>query len=117
MAHDLLILSIVFLTTIITRFLPFWMFRNDNIPNVLIALGKTLPPALIGMLIVYCLKDTDIHTIPFGLNEVFGVIIAALLYLLSNIGIIAVIGATLSYMFLVQSNALDLLIAYFQAST
>ncbi|GAD19780.1 branched-chain amino acid transporter permease [Helicobacter fennelliae] len=107
MLDSFLIVIVVIVATVLTRFLPFWIFSQDKIPQSLLQLGKILPPALIGMLIVYCLKDMDLEHAPFGLNEILGVIITALLYIFTRFGVLAVIGGTLGYMFLVQSHILS----------
>ena len=49
--------------TALTRFLPFLIFRR-NIPDYVLYLGRVLPPAIIGMLVVYCLKSTSLTAPP-----------------------------------------------------
>ncbi len=71
------------------------------------SLGKLLPPAMIGMILVYCFKSIELSSAPFGLNELLGVAIVAALYLASKMGVIAVIGGTICYMALVQTSALE----------
>lgn len=105
--HSVLVLVVAFLTTILTRFMPFIIFRKKSAPKSIITLGEILPPAMIGMLLVYCFASTDIAHAPFGLNELCGFILTALLYLITKVGVIAVIGGTLGYATIVQTQILD----------
>ena len=58
LSHSALLVAAMSLVTILLRALPFLVFRK-NTPDWLAYLGKVLPPAIIGMLVVYCLKDTN----------------------------------------------------------
>lgn len=108
--HSVLILFVVFLTTIFTRFAPFVIFARRSIPRFIITLGSLLPPALIGMLVVYCFAGTDFTHSPFGLNELVGFFITSAIYLISRVGVLAVIGGTLGYAWLVQTGIIESLL-------
>ena len=70
------------LVTMATRFLPFLIFgENRKTPPLITYLGKVLPCAVMGLLVVYCLKDTSFLSAPFGLPELIGIAIVALLHL------------------------------------
>ena len=62
------LVAVMALVTMLTRFLPFLVFHGSTPPYVAY-LGKVLPPAIIGMLVVYCLKDVDFLAPPFGMPE------------------------------------------------
>ena len=63
--HDILLVAIVALVTIARRFLPFWIFgENRTTPPLITHLGKVLPFAIMGMLVVYCLKDVSLTAAP-----------------------------------------------------
>ena len=62
------LVAVMSLVTILLRFLPFLVFR-DQTPAFITYLGKVLPSAIIGMLVVYCLKDVSISSSPHGLPE------------------------------------------------
>ncbi len=65
-----IMVAILALTTISTRFLPFVLFPDHRpIPTWLVYLKHTLPPAAMGMLVVYALKDTNWHNSPYGLPQ------------------------------------------------
>ena len=60
--------------TFLTRVLPFVLFgRGDSAPKIVLYLGRVLPPAVIGMLVIYCLKNVSVLAVPFGLPEFIAV--------------------------------------------
>ena len=60
--------------TFLTRALPFLLFgRGDSAPKIVLYLGRVLPPAVIGMLVIYCLKNVSVLAVPFGLPEFIAV--------------------------------------------
>ncbi|MBR4579296.1 MAG: AzlD domain-containing protein [Oscillospiraceae bacterium] len=63
-----LLVAVMALVTMALRFLPFLVFREKTPPYVRY-LGRVLPAAIIGMLVIYCLKDVAITAAPFGLPE------------------------------------------------
>ena len=67
-SHSAILVAVMSLVTILLRFLPFLVFRK-KVPPCITYLGRVLPPAIIGMLVIYCLKDTVITSAPFGLPE------------------------------------------------
>ncbi len=73
--QEAITIALCALGTIITRFLPFIVFReNRPVPRYVQFLGKALPLALFAMLIVYCLKDTEIALNPYGMPELAAVV-------------------------------------------
>lgn len=73
--QSILTIVVVVLGTMLTRFLPFLIFPEEKKPPTYITyLGTVLPYAVIGLLVVYCLKDavfTDFHGLPEGIAMVF----------------------------------------------
>ena len=73
--QSILTIAVVVLGTMLTRFLPFLIFPEEKKPPAYITyLGTVLPYAVIGLLVVYCLKDavfTDFHGLPEGIAMVF----------------------------------------------
>ena len=63
-----ILIAVMSAVTILLRFLPFLIFRGKT-PAYISYLGKVLPPAIIGMLVIYCLKDISFAAAPFGLPE------------------------------------------------
>lgn len=86
-----------------TRFTPFLLFpENRRPPEVVSYLGRVLPPAMMGLLVVYCLKGVDILTRPNGLPELIGIAVIVLLHRWRNNVLLSIAGGTLTYMLLVQ---------------
>ena len=77
-----LIILVVAITTFATRVIPFLVFpKGKKIPDIIHYLGKVLTPAVIGMLVVYCLKNTQIMTAPHGIPELIAVSVVAILHI------------------------------------
>lgn len=90
------------IATLLTRFLPFIVFRNGKVPQVIRYLGKALPGAVFGFLVVYCLKDVSLLSGVHGLPEALGVIVAGGLYLWRRNILLSIFAATGVYMVLVN---------------
>lgn len=89
--------------TFLTRVLPFLIFpANKPTPKFVIYLGKALPPAIIGMLVVYCLKGITPLSWPYGIPEAIAVLAVVLLHLWKRNNLISICGGTILYMLLVQ---------------
>lgn len=99
----LITVGIIAAVTLLTRALPFLLFPADRqTPPFVLYLGKALPYAIIGMLVVYCLKDTQPAAAPHGLPEALGVLAVSALYLWRRNTLLAIAGGTALYMALVQ---------------
>lgn len=101
--HSILIIAVVALVTIGLRFLPFLIFgENRKTPAIIAYLGQVLPYAIMGMLVVYCLKDVSLTAAPFGIPELIGCAIVALLHLWKRNTLLSIGVGTVCYMLLVQ---------------
>ena len=101
--HAALIVTVTALVTIGLRFLPFAIFRGSKpVPPFVAYLGKVLPYAIMGMLVVYCLRNTDFAGETHGLPEIIACAAVALLHLWKRNTLISIIGGTAAYMLLVQ---------------
>lgn len=99
---EVLLISVMAGVTALLRFLPFLLFRKKT-PAYITYLGKVLPPAIIGMLVIYCLKDVSISAAPHGLPEAIAAISVVALQALTRKSLISILGGTVLYMFLVQA--------------
>lgn len=100
-----LILSILLMGAIIyfTRAFPFLVFGKDRRPNrMVLYLGGVLPPAIIALLVVYCLKEVGITTFPYGLPEAIAGIVVWMLHAWKGSALISIAGGTALYMVLIQ---------------
>ena len=102
--ESIVIILVVSVTTFLTRFLPFAIFPpQKEIPKVIKYLGNVLPPAVIGMLVVYCLKSMKITGFPFGLPEIIASVTVILLHLWKRSNLLSIGVGTVLYMVLVQT--------------
>ena len=101
--HGILIVAIAALVTMALRFLPFVIFgENRQTPPLVSYLGKVLPFAIMGMLVVYCLKDVTLTAAPFGIPEAIGCAVVALLHVWKRSTLLSIGAGTVCYMLLVQ---------------
>lgn len=101
--RSLLIILAVALTTFATRLVPFVLFpKGKEIPKVIQYLGKVLTPAIIGMLVVYCLRNTQILEYPYGIPEIISVFVVAALHVWKRNNLLSIGTGTVLYMVLIQ---------------
>ena len=101
--HNLWMVIIIAVVTMITRFLPFLIFgENRKTPNIVLHLGKVLPCAIMGMLVVYSLKDTAVLSAPYGIPELIGIVTVAGLHIWKRNSLLSIGAGTLVYMLLIQ---------------
>lgn len=102
--HSALIVAVAAIVTIVLRFLPFLIFREGrNTPPLITRLGQLLPNAIMGMLVVYCLKGISLTHPPFGIPEIIGCLTVALLHIWKRNTLLSIGLGTVCYMFLVQA--------------
>lgn len=103
LTQQLLTIAAVALGTILTRFLPFLIFPPGKpTPKYIQYLGKVLPSAVFGLLIVYCLKSVSVAASPYGLPEAIAIVVVIALHLWKKQILLSVAGGTAVYMLLVQ---------------
>ena len=96
-----ILVAIMAIVTILLRFLPFWVFKK-NTPKYISYLGEVLPAAIIGMLVVYCLRNTDIIVAPHGLPELIATAIVVGLQIWKRNALVSILSGTMAYMLMVQ---------------
>ncbi len=99
--HSMVLIAAMALMTMLTRFLPFLVFRRRT-PAYVAYLGRVLPPAIIGMLVVYCLKDVRLAAAPHGLPELLAAASVAGLQAWRHNALLSILAGTAVYMILVQ---------------
>ena len=87
--------------TLITRLLPFALFDRVSPPKAVLYMGKVLPPAIIAMLIVYCLRNIDFFSGNRGAPEIAASVSVVLLHLWRRNNLLSILGGTLIYIALV----------------
>lgn len=96
-------IAVIALVTMGLRFLPFLIFgENRTTPPIIAYLGQILPYAIMGMLVVYCLKDVTLLTAPFGIPEAIACALVVILHIWKRNTLLSIGGGTLCYMLLIQ---------------
>lgn len=101
--QQIAIIGIVVFGTMLTRFLPFLIFgRKKEAPKYIQYLGKVLPAAVFGLLVVYCLKDVNLFTGSHGIPESIAIFVVVLLHVWKRQMLLSIAGGTVCYMVLLQ---------------
>lgn len=101
--QTLMIVAIVALCTMLTRFAPFIAFpAGRRRPAIISYLGRVLPQAVIGLLVVYCLRQPEAGVSVRGLPELLALVIVVLSYLWKRSTLISIALGTLGYMLLIR---------------
>lgn len=98
-----IIICMVAIGTMTTRFLPFILFKNNKFNNSYINyLGQVLPYSAIGLLVVYCLKDVNLKAPAYGIPEAIAIIFIIILHYWKENTLLSIGLGTGIYMFLLQ---------------
>lgn len=103
LAQKIIIIGMAVLGTAMTRFLPFLVFPGDKpVPKYIQYLGRVLPSAVFGLLVVYCLRNVNILSGSHGIPELISIAAVAGLHLWKRQMLLSIAGGTICYMMLVQ---------------
>lgn len=101
--QQMITIGMVILGTMLTRFVPFLVFpAGKPTPRYIQYLGKVLPAAVFGLLVVYCLKNVSLFTGSHGIPEMIGIAVVVGLHLWRRQMLVSIAGGTVCYMLLVQ---------------
>lgn len=102
--YIIMVIAVMASVTILLRFLPFILFdHGEQLPEWISYLGKVLPPAIMSMLLVYCLRNIDFFDAKHGFPELICVGAAMLLHNWKRNSLLSIGGSTLLYMIIIQS--------------
>ena len=97
-------IAVMAIVTFLTRVLPFLLFdRGESPPKPVPYLGRVLPPAIIAMLIVYCLRGVSFSTPGGWVPQLLCVAVVVALHLWKHNNLLSIFGGTVLYMVLVQA--------------
>ena len=97
-------IAVMAVVTFLTRALPFLLFdRGESPPKIVLYLGRVLPPAIIAMLIIYCLRGVSFATPGGWVPQLLCVAVVAGLHLWKHNNLLSIFGGTVLYMVLVQA--------------
>ncbi|MGN0355707.1 MAG: branched-chain amino acid transporter permease [Muricoprocola sp.] len=101
--HSIILIAVVAIVTMLLRFTPFIVFgRNKKTPDYITYISSVLPYAIMGMLVVYCVKDVSITAAPHGLPELIAGAVVVGLHLWKRNTLLSIVAGTVMYMLLVQ---------------
>ena len=104
LSQQMLTIAMVVLGTALTRFLPFLIFPSGKpTPKYIQYLGKVLPAAVFGLLVVYCLRNVDLLSGSHGLPELLAILLVIGLHVWKRQMLLSIAGGTIFYMILVQT--------------
>ena len=103
LTQEIITIAAAVLGTMTTRFLPFLLFpANKKTPPLVLFLGRLLPPAVMGMLVLYSLKDVQLLSGTHGLPEALAIALLVALQLTLRNALVTIGVSTIFYMLLVQ---------------
>ena len=110
--------AVIATVTAITRFLPFVLFRHGKTPRIVEKLGRSLPYAIMGMLVVYCLRDVSFGSVNDFFPEVIACAVVGASYVWRRNTLLSIILGTVCYMVLVQNffhfdMGFDVIVSFF----
>lgn len=100
--HTIGIIAVVAICTLFTRAFPFLIFGKREVPKTIQYLGKVLPPAVMAILVVYCMKSVNLFAGSHGLPELLASALVVILHLWKKNTLLSIGGGTICYMYLVQ---------------
>lgn len=100
--HGILMVAIIASVTALLRFLPFWLLRGRETPKFVAWLGQVLPFAIMGMLVVYCLRNISFAAVGTFLPEILACGLVAAVHVWKRNTLLSILSGTAVYMALVQ---------------
>ena len=101
--HAMVLILNMMVGTMATRFLPFLLLGDKRqTPPFISYLGKVLPYAIMGMLVVYCLKGVTLTAAPYGIPEAIACAVVIALHVWKRSTLLSIGAGTVCYMLLVQ---------------
>lgn len=103
LTQQIVTIAMVVLGTMLTRFVPFFVFpAGKPTPKYVQYLGNVLPPAVFGLLIIYCLKNVSVFTGSHAIPELLAITLVIALHTWKRQMLVSIAGGTIFYMILVQ---------------
>jgi len=103
LTQQIITIAVCVAATMLTRFLPFLVFSSKKpTPAYIQYLGKALPSAVFGMLVIYCLRNVSFVSGSHGLPELIAIAVTIVLHLWKKQMLLSIAGGTACYMLLIQ---------------
>lgn len=102
-SYAIMCIITVAICTLLTRAFPFILFGGKRkVPGYILYLGKILPPAVMCILVIYCLRDIDFQTVQGFLPQIISVVLVAALHVWKRNNLLSIGAGTAIYMLLIQ---------------
>ena len=100
--YAIAVIAVVSLVTWGLRAAPFLLFGSRPLPKTMRYLGRALPPAIMTVLVLYCLRNTAFDQFPFGIPELAACALVTLLQVVKKNMYLSIIAGTVCYMVLIR---------------
>ena len=100
--YPLAVIGVIAVVTWALRAFPFLLFGNRPLPKVIRYLGKALPPAIMTVLVIYCLRDISFSQSPFGIPELAACALVVILQAVRKNMYLSIIAGIVCYMVLIR---------------
>lgn len=100
--YPVAVIAVVAAVTFALRAFPFILFSGRPLPDTVRYLGDVLPPAIMTILVVYCLRGTNVAEAPHGLPELIACALVALLQIVRKNMYLSIVAGTIAYMILIR---------------
>ena len=100
--YTIAVVGIVAAVTWALRAFPFLIFGNRPLPKIIRYLGKALPPAIMTVLVIYCLRDISLSQSPYGFPELAACALVIVLQVIRKNMYLSIISGTVCYMILIR---------------
>ena len=102
MIYPMAVIGVIAIVTWLLRAFPFLLFGNRPLPQIIQYLGKALPPAIMTVLVIYCLRNTAFHQAPYGIPELVACALVVVLQIVRKNMYLSIIAGTICYMVLMR---------------
>ncbi len=101
--QQIIIIGLVVIGTMATRFIPFLIFPpSKKTPEYIKYLGAVLPSAVFALLVIYCLRDISFLSDSYGIPETLAILVIIVLHVFKRQMLLSIAGGTIIYMLLIQ---------------
>lgn len=102
LSEAFLYIFIMTLIIFLTRAFPFVLFSKKQPPRAIRFIEQYIPPMVMGVLVIYCIKDIQWLSWTSGLKEIISILIVSILHVWKKNAMLSIFGGTACYMVLIQ---------------
>ncbi len=100
--YPVAVISVIAVVTWVLRAFPFLLFGRRPLPKTIRYLGRVLPPAIMTVLVIYCLRNTSFGKVPYGIPELIACALVVILQAVRKNMYLSIIAGTVCYMVLIR---------------